>query len=220
MARMAVERPARRWRFAKIAAVVLACAALLLAVQRVTVLTWLGSLLVVEDPLLRADAIVTLAGGNFDREIEAADLYRAGYAPRVVLTLEPELPTATYLSQRGIHLMTAEEERLHVIGALGVPRDRVVLVKGTVSSTFDEARAVGAWAAQSGARRLIIVSSPQHTARAKFIFQRYMGNPAISLVMRPSKVNDFRADNWWTKRAMLREGIFELQKLVAYRLWY
>src|SRR6266566_2200508 len=48
-----------------------------------------GRLLVVADPLPpRADAIVILAGSVPDRTLEAADLYRAGLAPRVVVTRE------------------------------------------------------------------------------------------------------------------------------------
>ena len=199
---------------------VLVLSALVLVVQRVAILTWMGSLLVAEDQLMTADAIVPLAGGNYDREIEAAELFRSGYAPRVVLTVEPEVPTLGYLTERGIHLPTAREERLQMLAALGVPRDSVTVVQGTVTSTLDEARAVGAWAAQVGVRRLIIVTSPQHTARAKFIFQQYVDNQDIALIVRASKVNEFRPDSWWTRRAMLREGIFELQKLVAYRLWY
>lgn len=213
-------RVSRRRRIVGIVAAVVILGVLAVVVQRVTILTWMGSLLVVEDQLLPADAIVPLAGGGWDREIEAAELFRSGYAPRVVLTLEPEPPASAYLEQRGIHLRSAEEARRQVLTALGVPRDRVTALEGTVTSTFDEARAVGAWAAHTGARRLIIVSSPFHTARAKFIFERYLGNPEVRLIMRPSRVHEFRADNWWTTRPMLREGIFELQKLVAYRLWY
>lgn len=199
---------------------VLVVGALVVVVQRVAILTWMGSLMVAEDQLMTADAIVVLAGGDFDREIEAAELFRGGYAPHVVMTLEPEGPRLAYLAERGIHLPTAEERRLQILAALGVPRDSVIVLKGTVTSTFDEARTVGAWGAQVGVRRLIIVSSPFHTARAKFIFERYIGHPDITLIMRTSKVHEFKPESWWTKRAMLREGIFELQKLVAYRLWY
>jgi len=45
-----------------------------------------GRWLVVEDPLAKAKAIVLLSGGMPLRAIEAAKLYREGYAPEVWLT--------------------------------------------------------------------------------------------------------------------------------------
>ncbi|HEY3186399.1 MAG TPA: hypothetical protein VGJ70_02920, partial [Solirubrobacteraceae bacterium] len=48
-----------------------------------------GRALVVADPLpAHADAIVVMAGSIADRVLEAADLYRAGIAPRIVVTRE------------------------------------------------------------------------------------------------------------------------------------
>ena len=188
--------------------------------QRGPVLTWIGSLLVAEDELIHADVIVPLAGGSWDREIEAADLYGRGYAPRLVLTREPEEATRTYLEERGIHLLTSEETRLKVLVALGVPRDRIAVIEPVVTSTLDEARFVGEWAARSGARTVIVVSSPQHTARAQYIFGRYAATPRTRFIVRASRMGEFMPENWWTSRAMLRDGIFELEKLVAYRLRY
>lgn len=210
----------RRWKIAGLIVGGLAIASIAVTVQRVAVLTWVGSLLVVEDQLMPADAILPLAGGILDREIEAAELFRSGHAPRVIITTEPEVPTVAYLEGLGVHLPTSNELRLQVFDALGVPRERITVMRGLVRSTFDEARLVAAWAAESGARTVIIVSSPQHTARAKYVFERYAGNPKIRFIVRPSKMGEFRPDTWWTKRAMLREGIIELEKLVAYRLWY
>lgn len=214
-------RTARRWRLAGIAAAIVVAALSVVAVQRTAILAWVGSVLVVEDELQGADAIVPLSGGGLDREIEAAELFRSGYAPRVVLTLEPEgSAVSAYLLQRGIPVRTAEERRLELLAALGVPRNSVTVLREPVMSTFDEAGAVGAWALQAGARRLIIVTSPPHTARAKWVFERYAGEGKVALLVRASKLTEFRSDSWWTNRAMLREGIFELQKLAAYRLWY
>jgi uncharacterized SAM-binding protein YcdF (DUF218 family) len=46
-----------------------------------------GRFLIVEDPLDRSDVIVVLSGGRKDERVrQAADLYKAGYAPRVLLS--------------------------------------------------------------------------------------------------------------------------------------
>jgi uncharacterized SAM-binding protein YcdF (DUF218 family) len=199
---------------------VVVVAAVLLIVQRTAVLTWVGSLLLVEEPLTQADVVLPLSGGNWDREIEAAELFRSGHAPRVLLTIEPEAGTLTYLAQRGIHFPTSEEIRLQVLVALGVPRERIAVIKRPVTSTLDEARFVGAWLRQNAAHTVIIVSSPQHTARAKYVFERYAAGPGIRFVMRPTTLGEFKPENWWMNRVMLREGIVELEKLIAYHLRY
>lgn len=213
-------RSPRRWTIVGIVLAVAAISALVLVIERAAVLTWTGSLLVFEDDLVPADVVLPLAGGDWDREIEAAELFRSGHARTVLLTLEPEAATRTYLVDRGVHLPTAEEIRLQVLVALGVPRERITVIKQPVTSTLDEARFVGEWAARSGVRAVIIVSTPYHTARAKYIFERYAATPRTRFIVRPTTRGEFRPDNWWTSRAMLREGIFELEKLIAYRLRY
>ena len=215
-----VRKRMSRWHIAGLMVVVGAVTGVLLASQRAAILTWAGALLIAEDSLVHADVIVPLVGGTWDREIEAAELFRAGYAPRVVLTIEPSVPTQTYLAQRGIKVSDPVEDRLQVLSALGVPANRVTVIRKPVTSTFDEARFIGAWAAETSIRTIIVVSSPQHTARAKYIFERCAGSVRTTFVVRPTRLGEFRADSWWMSRAMLRDGIFELQKLLAYRLVY
>ena len=135
-------RASHRWKVLGLVLSVLALVCLVIVSQRASILTWAGSLLVVEDELMAADAIVVLVGGTWDREIEAAVLFTDGYAPRVVITVEPELPTVSYLAERGINSVSSEERRLQVLSALGVPRERVTVIRKSVTSTFDEARFV------------------------------------------------------------------------------
>jgi len=65
--------------------VVLACAAAL-AAAHAPLLRFLGEWLIVEDQFARADAIVVVAGSAPINEEAAAALYRAGWAPRVILS--------------------------------------------------------------------------------------------------------------------------------------
>jgi len=45
----------------------------------------LGSWLGVQDPLSKADAVFVLGGTRFERPLEAVELYKAGWAPRIAL---------------------------------------------------------------------------------------------------------------------------------------
>src|ERR1700682_4049460 len=59
-------------------------------VLAVVIFFGVGPWLVVEDPLVKAKAIVVLSGAMPLRAIEAAKLYRGGYAPEIWLTYSTE----------------------------------------------------------------------------------------------------------------------------------
>src|SRR5205809_7194108 len=78
-----------------------------------------GRVLVVADPLPpRAHAIVILAGSVPDRALAAADLYRAGLAPRVVVTRERAGTSQAALHARGVRL--APDAELSCIAPRGL----------------------------------------------------------------------------------------------------
>ena len=96
--------------------------AVVLAALVAVALLGAGRLLVVADPLPpRADAIVILAGSVPDRTLEAADLYRAGLAPRVVVTRERLPRGQAALRARGVHLPESDELTATALRELGVP---------------------------------------------------------------------------------------------------
>src|SRR5438876_1073297 len=89
-----------------------------------------GRLLVVADPLPpRADAIVILAGSVPDRTLEAADLYRAGLAPRVVVTRERLPRGQATLRARGVRLPEGDELTVTALHELGVPPAAIVILR-------------------------------------------------------------------------------------------
>jgi uncharacterized SAM-binding protein YcdF (DUF218 family) len=211
----ALVRPDRRRRWIRLAAGVVV-AAIVLYVLAPTVLRAVGGQLIHADPLQRADAIVVLAP-LLDRVMEAADLYRQGYGPIVILTRGTREPAEQELIER--HLIeSGEERRRAVLVALGVPADAIVLLDPLVDSTADEARAFGEWARRHPIRRVIVVTSPLHTGRSRLTFLRAVENLPVDVIVRPTTRNAFRSDTWWRRRDTFRDGLIELQKLVYYRL--
>ena len=83
-------------------------------------LTAIGRQLVDEDPLQPSDAIIVLAGRTPEREIEAADLYRAGLAPIVVLPEGAEDAGPALLRACGVAFALEIELRRRVLRNLGV----------------------------------------------------------------------------------------------------
>ncbi len=187
---------------------------------RAPLLRAVGHHLVHADPLAPGDAILVLSGGVFDRELEAADLYARGLAPRVLMTREPEAPVFAELRTRGVGLETPLELRRRVLVELGVPAERIDVLPGLVRSTRDEAEAARRWALGSGASSLIVVTTSFHTARARRAFLEVFAGADVTARFTPASASAFDPETWWTDRITLREGLVELQKAVFYRVWY
>lgn len=123
----------------------------------------LPTLLAASDPLPpRADAIFVFPGEVPERARCAAELYRRGLAPLVVFSgasVRPELASlGSSLPDAAVGALVAREA--------GVPTHaEVVLPEGT--STWEDAKALGRWAADHGARIVIAVTSPLHVRRAR-----------------------------------------------------
>jgi len=211
-----------RWRAFVAFALVATCVLLgSLYIARSPVLSWLGSLMVVADPIQTADAIVILDGSYFgEREIVAADLYKDGYASRIIVTLGYEPQSSEILRQRSVRPASPKEFKLLLLRELGVPDDAIVVLEEGVESTFDEANLVADWVDGANIGSLILVTTRFHSARALYIFQRVFGDRNIRLTMYPTSVDYFNPDTWWQNRTTLRIGLFELQKLLFYRLIY
>jgi uncharacterized SAM-binding protein YcdF (DUF218 family) len=188
---------------------------------RASVLSMMGDHLVRADRLVNADAIVVLAGGTPQREIEAADLYVAGYAPRVVMTIERDAPAADVLRARGVPFETQIELKRRILRSLGVPDSALTFLERTrATSTRMETDLIKEWTSSKRARRIIIVTSPYHTARAGLVFSRALRSQKVEVMTRPASHEPFDVDNWWNDREQLRNGFFEWQKLLFYYLAY
>jgi uncharacterized SAM-binding protein YcdF (DUF218 family) len=187
---------------------------------RAPILGAIGAQLVHADPLVRSDAIVVLAGGTPQREIEAADLYVAGWAPRVLMTSDGDSPAFDELRKRGFKLETDNELKKRILLTLGVPETALTIFADKANSTKGETELVKAWLASNRARRIIVVTSPFHTARARMVFRRALREDGVEVLTHPASHEPFDADNWWKDRNQLRNGIFEWQKLLLYSMLY
>ena len=188
-------------------------------VLRAPLLVGVGTLVHDTDPLDSTDAIVVLAGG-LDRLIEAADLFRSGYAPVIVLTRPPENPAVSELQSRGIDVSDGLEVRLGYLEALGVPRSATTVLQEIVASTHQEAELVADWAESVDVERIVIVTTGFHTARAKLAFTRSFHGQSTVLLFRASRTSGFNPAAWWHDRHGVRTVLVELQKQLYYRFMY
>ena len=174
-----------------------------------------GSWLVVQDPLEKADAIYVLGGTLYERPLEAVDLHREGWAPRIMLVRQMADFGEAELVKRGLPYPREVDVQIDVLGRLGIPRDAIVIID-PADSTADEADHLRAVVTRDRLSRVIVVTSKQHTRRARMVMRRRLDGTGTQLIMRYSRYDRSDVDRWWARRGTLRFTLFEYQRLFGY----
>jgi uncharacterized SAM-binding protein YcdF (DUF218 family) len=196
---------------------VIAAIAALTLVVTVLAVPRLGAWLVVEDPLRKADAIFVLGGTLFERPLEAVDLYKEGWAPRLLLMRQIADDGEIELRRRGVQYQREIDVQVDVLTRLGVPRSAIEIL-GEQDSTKDEADTLRAEGLQHGWARVIVVTSKQHTRRARLVMRRRLAGTGTEPILRASRYDRSDVKTWWRERDTLRFTLFETQRLIAYWL--
>ena len=165
------------------------------------------------DPPMKADAIVVLAG-PYTRAMHAADLYRAGHAPKVVLSEAVREKIWSQLEELGIRLPPVPEIYRRVLQAKGVPADRIEPLGRPALSTADEAQAIAARFGRPGGS-VIVVTSPSHVMRARLIIERALEGRGVRLMVCATPYENF-PDEWWRSQDAAREVLLEWVKVAFF----
>src|SRR5712664_4882056 len=129
-----------------------------------------GRWLVVEDTLGEARAIAVLSGGMPLRAMEAAKLYREGYAPEIWLTHSAE--PAEVLGAMGIPFAGEDYYDARVLVHEGVPAGAIRVLDPPIVNTADEINVIAAALAKEKDRTAIIVTTKAHTRRVRLLWRR------------------------------------------------
>lgn len=167
------------------------------------------------DPLARADVIMVLAGSRVERWLEAVDLYKEGWAPRIVISPGPVARIEYQLRARGVSYPREGDLARDGTVALGVPADAVTVLPNGVDNTAQEAAALLRLTAGQPAR-VIVVTSPYHTRRAKFAFRRAFAGTGVTVLVRGSRYSESDPAHWWRQRGDVRFVMSELTSYMAY----
>lgn len=169
---------------------------LLLLALHVPILRLLGGFLTIDDRIEKADAIFLLTGDPHTRPVKAAELFRTGIAPRVVVSRTEIGPAVAAGLQAG-----EAEAALRMLQRSGVPATSIVFLPTRVTSTWDEAVALRKYAPSLGIKRVVVVTSASHGRRARWLFRRALKGTALDV--RFATVEDWRfdMDNWWVNEA-------------------
>jgi uncharacterized SAM-binding protein YcdF (DUF218 family) len=163
-------------------------------VLAVVIFFGVGRWLVVEDPLVKAKAIVVLSGAMPLRAIEAAKLYRGGYAPEIWLTHSTE-PGET-LEEMGIPFAGEDHYDTRVLIHEGVPPEAIHVLEPPIVNTADEIKVAAAALARGNAGTVIFVTTKVHTRRVRLLWRRLAPGQGRAIV-RAASSDPFDPRHWW-----------------------
>jgi uncharacterized SAM-binding protein YcdF (DUF218 family) len=127
--------------------------------------------------------------------MEAAKLYRQGYAPEVWLThsLEP----GESLKAMGIPFEGGEEVySTRVLIHEGVPATAIHVLEPAIVNTADEVSVISAALDREKNRSVIVVTSKPHTRRARLLWRKLAPGECRAIV-RAASDDPFDPQHWW-----------------------
>ena len=178
-------------------------------------LPFAGRFLDHQDPLAKSDLIYVLAGARVERVLEGIELYKEGWAPRLVMSPGMMELVELDLRQRGVMYPRDGDLARDTAIALGVPADAVSVLADAVDNTAHEAAALQRMF-PGQLRRIIVVTSPYHSRRTGFAFRRQFEGTNVEVVIRGSRYSSSNPPRWWRRRGDIRFVMTELPKLAAY----
>lgn len=209
--------PPRRRRWLTAALVALGVLAVAAVILHAPLLRILGAWLVVDDRLTPADAIVVLAGGTPNLEIAAAALFRRGLAPRIILSRQATPAHHAALMKLGLRPHDYQTEARLVLEGGSVPPPAIIALQEPVKITETELALVHETARAGGYRRVILVTSSDHSRRVGMIWARQSG-PRVEALVHAVRGESFSPDRWWRDRRMSELLLHEYLGILALAL--
>ena len=186
------------------------------------VVAWLAArALVVSAPLASADAIVVLSGSSayLERTHKAAELYREGRAPWVLLTDDHTRGGWSSAQQRNPFFVERATDELV---KQGVPVDRIKIVPGIASNTRLETLLIKEYASAQGLRSVLVVTSWYHSRRALRSLRQLFEGTGMIVGLEPAPIGGQTPSPafWWLRTDGWRTVGVECLKVIYYWVRY
>jgi uncharacterized SAM-binding protein YcdF (DUF218 family) len=181
----------------------------------------LGFWIVNTEKPVKADAIFLLMGDIDDRLPLCIDLYKAGYAPAIVM-VEPSDEKKDLPLQKGIQLYSAAENVCDILVQKKIERAAITVLAGPASSTIDEARAMADWCkARPAIKKILVITSTYHTARAGKILKRVFKKNKLDVefILPFNQYTGYQSGGWYRRKVDRKLTIEETFKTLYYLCW-
>jgi uncharacterized SAM-binding protein YcdF (DUF218 family) len=186
----------------------------LIAFGYAPVLRGMGVVLIVEDPLEPAAGIVVLGGHLPFRALGAAALYRAGWAPRLVLVRGARREEHQALQALGVVVPDEWELSREVLLRTGVPSSAILLGEGEAADTLEELQ-IAAKALRPYGAPVILVTSKVHARRVRLTWHSVAGSQSRGIV-RTARQDPFDPGRWWKEKRFALAVVREYLGLLNY----
>jgi uncharacterized SAM-binding protein YcdF (DUF218 family) len=197
------------------------CLAVLTLLTAVGVAWLAAKALIVRADLARADVLLVLGGSStyLERTHHAAQLFYEGRAPKIILTndnLQSGWSAEEARNPLFVERASAELKRL------GIPPDKIEILRGGVVSTFDEAVQTRQFALERGLKSILIVTSAYQSRRALWTFRRVFQGSETVIGLDPVKPGEQAplALTWWRHRLGWKLVPGEYGKMIYYWIHY
>lgn len=170
-----------------------------------------GRWLVNQDSLQKANAIAVLSGNFPQRALEAATLYRKGYAKEIWLT-NPG-PDALALKALGIRYPSEADFNVLLLRRQGIPAKAIHILEPSIVNTADELDVIGSTLQKNGAASVIVVTDKAHTRRVHELWARFDAARGKAIVHGVTD-DDFDPNAWWKSTEDTRQVIHEVMGMV------
>jgi len=191
----------------------------LLLVFHHKILSGIGGFLVVQDVPATADAAVVLNTGAdmYPRLMEAVNLYNQGTVAKVVINGNRK--TAILRSLEGSGYTPPCKwyaEEMGILTHLGVPKESIVAISAEdVFDTISEAEAVGEILLNNSMGKVIIVTSKNHSRRARHIWKK-LYRDRLEIYVAPARHDPFDPAGWWKDARQIHGVLYEYGSWIYY----
>jgi uncharacterized SAM-binding protein YcdF (DUF218 family) len=166
-------------------------------------LTKAGTMIIRQDKMKPADAIVILAGEETERVEYGVRLFKSGWARRDMIIMSGG-PLVWKYSWAGLMKDHAE--------SLEVPAGKI-LIQDKSRSTEEDAIYTKELLKKNHIGSIILVTSPYHSRRASIIFERVLGKD-IGIINASVENSWFEISDWWKKRRERATVLNEFSKYI------
>ena len=173
-------------------------------------------LLVVQAPIPQAEAIVILSGSSaiWERTHLAAELYKQGRAPRIILTNDNQQGGWVSKEQRNPFFY---EWSLRELRGAGVPADRIEVLLQPVSGTNEELELIRDYANRHRMHSVLVVTSAYHSRRTWWTMRSVFKDTGVTIGLEHGEPTP-SPWSWWLHRSGWRMVPGEYLKMAYYRL--
>lgn len=139
--------------------------------------------LVVKSPTTKADALVLMAGSQYQRLPAIVELYEQGVAPKIFLTNDGVKAAWSKKYQKNLYLVEWAREYLQ---GKGVPEEAIELLNFIKSGSYYDALNTRDYVLANGAvRSLLVVTSDYHSRRTLWTFSKVFAGADVKIAVFP-----------------------------------